>query len=124
MGRIEYGGHPVFFNQMQKTLPSQLTGGDHGLDITGVHLRRADVIQKELPQVVVADPFAVQLNAVKQAGLGPDIDHINVEARRSTAHIEQVGGDRGKTDQLALPEDGNGNTQVRGMAGALEGMVM
>ena len=28
--------------------------------------------------------------------------------RRGGAHIEQVSSDRGKTDQLALPEDRNG----------------
>src|SRR5262249_51209995 len=99
-------------------------GGDHGLDVGGIGVRRPDAVAQDRPHRVVAGAALIELDAVVERALGEHVDEVDVQAGGGRTAVDEVGGGGGKPDQLAALEHGRDHGQVGRVRRAVIGMVV
>ncbi len=107
-----HGFHAVALDEPEEALAAELAGGQHRVHVAAVHRLRADVLEDHPVEVLVERAPLVPAEAVVELRLGVDVEGVGVDAGERTAHVQDVRRHSGKTEVLALPEDGNGNGHV------------
>ena len=118
------GRKAILPDQVLEAFHAEAGGRDLRLDVVAQHGRHAAVVAHELPQAFVTHALAVEFDAGEQHALGKDIGNIDDESRRGRADVDVVRGVGREADDLALPEDGDGDENIRAVTRAMVGVVV
>ena len=124
LGRLDNGVLAVFPDQLLEAAHAQFGRRDLRLQIPHHEAWDPRVVADVFPQVLVALALVVELHAVKQHALGPDIRHVDDQAGRGRPDVHMMRGIGREADEFAIIEDRHHDGDVGRMRGALVGVIV